>query len=96
MIRPRRRASRGMGQTGYCPDAYGNDPCAPGGDLYSLPLSSTLTNLNTQITGLELQAGISATNPLMITYAGIPGWAWLAIGGVVLLMVSGMTSGARR
>jgi len=93
------RPLRGIGfadVTGGCPDAFGNDPCAPGGALYQLPLSTALTSLPETITRLQLQAGISNANPLMMTYAGLPGWGWLAIAGGGLFLLASMGGGRRR
>ena len=86
-VRTPSRPLRGFGafDSGSCPDAFGDDPCAALLAQQSPSAAAAAAGLPTS----WLTTGISSLG-------GIPGWALLAVGAGILLVVSGMAGGRRR
>lgn len=81
------RPMRGVGavDTGSCPDAFGNDPCAALLSQISPSAASAAAGLST-----------SWLTTSVTSLGGIPGWAVLALGAGALLLVFSMSGGRRR
>ena len=82
-LRPRRLRGFGAVDTGSCPDGFGNDPCA------ALLASASPASI-AAAAGLPTSWLTTTTS-----FGGIPGWALLALGGGLLLLVL-TASGGRR
>lgn len=82
-----RRPLRGFGavDTGSCPDAFGDDPCA-----------ALLAQLSPSAASAAAGLPTSWLTTSLTSLGGIPGWALLALGGGLLLFVFAASGGRRR